>query len=268
MKSAFLIILLAPSILAAQTAVKIYTASVAGVTPPAFLPSQIPKMHDYERCKSQGTATFSLIIDSTGEPKNIYFLNPLGDPIDLLALKLVTEDRFKPGLLNGTPIAIAASLEVWVVGCIRKETDADGKMMVARLLDPDSQQRLKPPVDPPQQVVLASGSGLTAASSGPEPVVYTVGGEVIPPRQFPPSSFQLVIARRIPDLGSYKVSVLVDRYGLPASLKILATTDPDREKTIKDIVRLLRFRPAMLNGQPVPARVEFALASVETKKDR
>ncbi|HMG85430.1 MAG TPA: energy transducer TonB [Terracidiphilus sp.] len=264
MKSAFLIILLAPSFLAAQTAqsdpVKIYTSG-PGVTAPELLPHQMsdPYVSDHCTGDQQGKISFSLIVDAGGTPRNIFFLQPLGNDLDVLALRHVAEDRFKPGTLNGQPVAVAGSLDVSMRTCLRDEKDAHSQKRMVLHLAAEPEQELKPPIDPPQQVVLVSGNGVTPNPEEPNPLVYKVGGDVKAPHTFPPSADAMAFARGLLDLGDYKVSVLVDRNGMPESIRILDTAQPGREQQVAGIMRTWRFKPAMLNGQPVPARVEISL---------
>jgi hypothetical protein len=264
MKPALLLILLSTSLLTAQSApgnpVKIYTIG-PGITTPELLPRVASEPYVSDHCSgdAQGTASFSVIVNAAGEPRNIYFLRPLGSDLDVLALKRVTEDRFKPGSLNGTPVAVALSLDVSVRTCLRDEKDAHGQTRMVLHLAAEPEQQLKPPVDPPQQVVLVSGNGVTPTPDEPNPLVYKVGGDVKPPHYFPPSADEMRFARGLPDLGDYKVSVLVDRNGMPSSIRILDSAQPGREQQVARIMSVWRFTPAMLNGEPVPARTEVSL---------
>jgi len=264
MKPALLLILFSTSLLAAQTApgdpVKIYTAG-PNVTAPELLPLAVSRQYVSDHCKGeqQGDVMFSLIVDANGEPRNIFFLNPIGDDLDLLALKAVNDDRFKPGTQNGSPVPIAESIDVSVRTCLKDEKQPDGKTQTILHLASEPQQHLKPPVDPPQQVVLVTGTGVTPTPEEPNPLVFKVGGQVKAPHSFPPSPNAMAFARRLLDLGDYKVSVLVDRNGMPSSIRILDSAQPGKEQQIAAIMRSWRFKPAMLNGQPVPARVEVSL---------
>jgi hypothetical protein len=268
MKPAWLLILLTPSLLITQTSqtptegdpVKIYTAG-PGITAPELLPHTAPEQFVADHCNGdqQGKISFSLIVNASGEPRNIFFLQPLGTDLDVLALKHVTDDRFKPGILNGLPVAVAESLDVSLRTCLRDEKDEHGQKHMVLHLAAEPEQELKPPVDPPQQVVLVSGNGVTATPDDPNPLVYKVGGDVKQPHTFPPSADEMRFARGLLDLGDYKVSVLVDRNGMPSSLRILDAAQPGREQQVAGIVRLWRFKPAMVNGQPVPTRIEISL---------
>jgi hypothetical protein len=268
MKLAFLPFLFAASILNAQTpsaplaaaSVTIYAAG-PGIIAPELLPLTIPRQYVSDHCKGeeQGNVVFSLIVDTTGEPRNIFFLNPIGDDLDLLALKTVIEDRFKPGTRNGSPVPIAESIDVSVRTCLKDEKQADGKQQTILHLASEPQQHLKPPVDPPQQVVLVSGTGLSANPSDPDEGILKVGGDIKAPIPFPTPDSTRMLVRRFLRGADYKVSVVVDRYGMPTRLKILDAGQPGHEQLVAGLVRLWRFKPAMRNNEPVPTRTEFRL---------
>ena len=266
MKPAFLLILFSTSILTAQTApanpVRIYTAG-ANVTAPELLPLAASHQYVSDHCKGeqQGDVVFSLIVAASGEPRNIFFLNPIGDDLDLLALKTVIEDRFKPGTQNGSPVPIAESIDVSVRTCLKDEKQADGKQQTILHLAAEPQQHLKPPVNAPQQVVLVSGTGLSSNPSNPDEGILQVGGDIKAPIPFEtPDSTRTMVRTFLGD-ADYKVSVVVDRYGMPSRLKIIDAGQRGHEQQVASVVRLWRFKPAMRNNEPVPARTEFRLAS-------
>lgn len=242
--------------------VNIYTPG-PGIAAPQLLPSAIPHTYANGNCRVQedGTATFAVIVDATGQPRNIYFQNPIGDDLDLIALKEVLGDRFKPGAQGSAPVAVATSIAVTLHTCLTETKNAQGKSQDVLELSSAPVQELKPPVDPPRQALLVSGSGLSANPADPEAgIVENPAGDVMPPVQFPPTKTTLAEASRLLR-GQYKVSVVVDRYGLPQRLRILDAELPGQEHAIAGIVRLFRWKPAMKDGAPVPARTTAGLGS-------
>lgn len=240
--------------------VKIFALS-SEVTSPQLLPPGSPHSYTSQGCRSDddGTATFSLIVDSTGQPRNIYFLNPIGDDLDLIALREVITDRFTPGKSTGKPVAVAASLEIKLHACLAERKDAQGKSQNVLELTTVPQQQLKPPVDPPQQAVLVSGSGLSPNPSEPDAGIQKIGGDVTAPVQFRPAPATMRQAYTLLGNGRYRVSVVVDRFGLPERMRIIEAERPGREQEIAAVFRLLRFKPAMKVGVPVPVRTEVGL---------
>jgi outer membrane biosynthesis protein TonB len=252
----------APQPTATQTPEKVF-AFGAGISAPELLPHATTKPYIEDHCKGDeaGKVTFALIIDANGEPRNVYFLGSIGDDLDVLALKHVLEDRFKPGAKDGKPVAIAASIEVSLRTCLRDEKDAQGKQQVVLHLASEPQQRLTAAIDPPQQVVLVSGTGLSPNPSNPDAGILTVGGDIKAPVEFPPAPSTNAAVQRLLGGGVYKVSVVVDRYGMPERARILDAEQPGREQQVSGIIRLWRFKPALRNGEPVPVRTEVKINS-------
>lgn len=89
-----------------------------GVTAPELLPLRVPDIPN-ESCKDKlnGKVVLSVIVDAAGLPRNITFLHPLGTDLDKLALLIASSDRFKPGIQNGTPVAVAESLALNIQSC-------------------------------------------------------------------------------------------------------------------------------------------------------
>lgn len=245
-----------------QTPEKVF-AFGSGITAPELLPHPATKPYVSDHCKGdeEGKVTLSLIIDTNGEPRNVYFLTPIGDDLDVLALKHALEDRFRPGAKDGKPVAVAASIELSLRTCLRDEKDAQGKQQVVLHLASEPQQRLMPPLDPHEQVVLVTGSGLAPNPSTPDAGIFAVGGDIKPPVEFPPAPSTNAAVQRLLGGGVYKVSVVVDRYGMPERLKILDAEQPGREPQVAGIIRLWRFKPALRNGEPVPVRTQVKINS-------
>lgn len=242
--------------------VKIYTAG-ADVASPQLLPSSSPHAYALGDCRlnEDGSATFSLIVDSSGQPRNIYFINPIGDDLDLIALREVITDRFTPGKRAGQSVAVAVSLEIKLHACLAEHKDAHGKTQNVLELTSAPVQELKPPVAPPQQVALVSGAGLSTNAADPDAGIENAGGDVKPAVQFKATPSALSEQRAALGQGDYKVSVVVDRYGLPQRLKILEAEIPHREQALASMLRLYRWKPAMKNGEPVPSRVQVEIGN-------
>src|ERR1019366_6137070 len=100
------------------TRVKVFAVG-QGVTPPELLPMDLPQIST-ESCKSKqdGNVQFSLLVDTTGRPRNIMFVHPLGTDLDRLVLRIVGADRFNPGLIDGGPVVVAEYLSVGIQTCL------------------------------------------------------------------------------------------------------------------------------------------------------
>ena len=83
--------------------VKVYAAG-PGVTSPQLL-STTPIRIDSGKCKKKmdSKVIFSVLVDSLGQPRNLMFLQPLGNEMDKFALQVASSDRFTPGTHDGAP---------------------------------------------------------------------------------------------------------------------------------------------------------------------
>ena len=54
----------------------------------------------------------SLVVDESGNPIDIKVIRPLGLGLDEMAIKAVSQWKFKPGTLNGKPVKVQAQIEV------------------------------------------------------------------------------------------------------------------------------------------------------------
>jgi len=60
----------------------------------------------------QGTVILSVVVDSAGLPTNIKVIRTLGMGLDEKAIEAVSQWRFKPGMKDGRPVSVAATIEV------------------------------------------------------------------------------------------------------------------------------------------------------------
>jgi TonB family protein len=64
------------------------------------------------RAKYSGSVMLSVVIDEHGIPQDIHVVRPLGLGLDEKAVEAVQRWRFRPGLRNGKPVRVRASVEV------------------------------------------------------------------------------------------------------------------------------------------------------------
>jgi TonB family protein len=65
-----------------------------------------------QRDKIEGTVTLKVVVDTEGHPKDIRVTKSLGHGLDQKAIEAVEKWVFRPGLKNGQPVEVFASLEV------------------------------------------------------------------------------------------------------------------------------------------------------------
>jgi len=84
-----------------------------GISAPSVLFKVEPEYSEEARkAKWQGAVTLSVIVDELGRPKNVTVLRSLGLGLDQKAVEAVSQWRFKPGLKNGKPVPVFATIEV------------------------------------------------------------------------------------------------------------------------------------------------------------
>jgi len=84
-----------------------------GVSPPSVLTKVEPEYSEEARkAKWQGTVVLQLVVDEHGMPKDMRVTRSLGLGLDAKAMEAVAKWRFKPGLKDGKPVPVIATIEV------------------------------------------------------------------------------------------------------------------------------------------------------------
>jgi len=64
------------------------------------------------KAKYQGTVLLSVIVDEQGTVRDVRVLRPLGLGLDQKAVEAVIQWKFRPGMKDGKPVAVQATIEV------------------------------------------------------------------------------------------------------------------------------------------------------------
>lgn len=64
------------------------------------------------KAKHQGTVMLQIVVDEKGVPRDIRVVRKLGLGLDEKAIEAVSKWRFKPGMKDGKPVAVIATIEV------------------------------------------------------------------------------------------------------------------------------------------------------------
>ena len=84
-----------------------------GVTPPRLLRKVEPKYSPEARADHvQGTVVFQVVVNEKGRLTDISVISPLGFGLDEQALAGIEKWEFAPGMKNGKPVKILATIEV------------------------------------------------------------------------------------------------------------------------------------------------------------
>ena len=208
-----------------------------------------------DKCKEKKTGRIglSLIVDSSGIPRNIMFTKPLGNDLDKFALAIVGMEHFKPGQMRGTPVPVALSLEVGLDGCIETETNSEG-LSTARL-------RLRnPPVQKFDRWADAPSEAILAPTPGPDELLNLPKGDggvsrPIPIKAAAPDYTEE--ARRARFQGVSLVTLIVDSQGMPKNVRVVRPIGLGLDEKAIEAVLRYRFKPAIKNGEPLPNRISI-----------
>ena len=64
------------------------------------------------KAKWQGTVVLQIVVDEHGLPKDMKVMRQLGLGLDQKAMEAVGKWRFKPGMKDGKPVPVIATIEV------------------------------------------------------------------------------------------------------------------------------------------------------------
>jgi TonB family protein len=245
-----------PAPVAPPTAQTIYYAG-PGVTAPALLPVTLADAAKGHCKKLDGTAILSVVVDVGGVSRNVYFLSFARNELDQEALRLVTAERFKPGTHNGSPVAVAISIELDMKACIEEqEDDAGQRVNFLRLRSvPDQKVEVQPPPSLGATLSLSSASPSVHLNGNTAPSYVT--RNVSPPVAIYQPEAEYSDKGRVDRVnGPCLVSLIVDVHGMPQNAHIIRSLTPDLDQKALEAVGKYRFKPARLkDGTPVAVRI-------------
>ena len=64
------------------------------------------------KAKFQGTVILFVVVDEKGNPRELKVIRPLGLGLDQKAIEAVEKWKFRPGMKDGKPVAVQATIEV------------------------------------------------------------------------------------------------------------------------------------------------------------
>ena len=240
--------------------VKVYTVG-PGVIAPVLYPLNVTNI-SAGKCKKKvdGKVVFSVLVDETGMPRNIMFLQPRGWELDKLALQIVVADRFKPGTLDGIPVVVGQSVVLDLQTCVDEKKDNAGNKIDQLRLRSQPVQNLSALPKPLEEAVLTPiGLSLEDIYIAASPY-YRIGGEVSAP---------VVLLSRDPEFsdealrakygGVCIVSLIVDEYGMPQNLRVVRKLGYGLDEKAIEAVNHFRFKPAMRNGEPIAVMVSIEI---------
>jgi TonB family protein len=196
-----------------------------------------PALRDAGR---QGTVVVSLVVGPDGASRDMRVLSTTDAAFDSATLAAVGVLRFAPATLEGRAVPVRVELPI----------------------------QWRAPAPPAQA---AAASGQTASAPRPAPEPDSVGGyelsEVeVQPRPTNVGALRAELEslypphlRRTNERGTVQVRFLIQANGTPSHPRITHSTHPGFDAVTLQAVRVLRFTPGRIGGEPVATWVELPI---------
>lgn len=240
-----------------QTAREVAYYAGPGVVAPEVVPFTLNQLATGHCKKLDGAAVFSAAIDATGTPRNIYFLRPIGNDLDKIALNLIDAERFKPGTHDGAPSGTVVSIKVNLEACIEKEKNEIGqKVAMIRLRSiPDQKVELQQP--PSKDATLMLADRLLSQLDSGNVAPFKVGGGISAPVLLKSGEAVYSDKARAERInGKCLISLIVDAHGMPQNLVVTKSLEPSLDQNALYAVSQYRFKPAMRKDSiAVPVKI-------------
>src|SRR5580698_8991761 len=206
--------------------------------------------------KLDGTVVLTAIVDDKGVARNVLLLHPIGNDLDKLAVRLVTGERFTPGMRNGVPVAVAVSIDVNLHTCIEDKNEAgqQGHFLKSRSLPVEEIDLQKPPY---KDATLTLPGNQPPLPKNATAAPYHVGGDITAPTVLHSVGAEFSEGAREERIsGVCMIALIIDEHGMPQDLHVVRSLEPTLDENAVKAVRQYRFKPAMKDGKvPVPVMV-------------
>jgi len=228
------------------------------VSTPEIIPDLSPV--DWpQHCRStlKGKVVLGAILDAQGKPRNLRFIEPVGDDLDRLALGFADRDRFKPALQNGQPVAVAQKIELKMTGCLVEETRNDGtKLQTLRLKRPP-EQTLLPYPEAPRQTVYGADASANNLRARDDWHPFKIGTDVTEPKllKYVDAKYSEE-ARRKNIQDTVVLSLIIDSNGIPRNIQVVRSVGSGLDENAILAVKRYRFTPAEHAGRPVAVTIK------------
>jgi TonB family protein len=164
-----------------------------------------------------------MIIGADGIPVNIHVVSSAGDALDSAAIDAIKQSKFEPGVLNKQPVPVRVHVRVLF--------SADRSPATPELLVPKYKNSM--------------GAG---AYDTPPVAIHWQEAEFSDE------------ARRKGITGVVTITLLVGTDGLPTDLQVVKSVGAGLDEKVLDAVSKYRLKPAMKDGNPVPARITIQVS--------
>jgi Gram-negative bacterial TonB protein C-terminal len=244
---------------------------VKGFIPPTLIPLNITPSpeNSCDGVAKSGSAKLSFIVDESGRARNIVFEHAIDNDADFAALRVLQLDRFKPGELNGAPVASLGAMKVHLGICAETGNGQLGNesetLRLRALPDQvfDARARLDGMITNGQfEVTLSADNDSAQAPFVPD----KPDGSVTPPKLVHTVEAKFSAYARqhkLQGIGVFRLTV--DEHGLPRDIAYVPSAahseplDPSLVQQAILAIRQYRFKPARNNGMPVPVQIKIQI---------
>lgn len=208
-----------------------------GITPPVLTRAVAPQ---YPSADDQGPRRFRFLavvgVDGSVKLRNVIPNN--GSAYLENAIAAIKASTFQPGTLNGLPVPVLVCLSAGFS-----------------------------PFRPPSiKIVDCNQPGLGNGFGGTPPSELANDPLRLPPGAKPPTVVHSVIAEMSDDArrnhfeGIVLLSTVVDEQGMPTEIRVERSAGHGLDENAIAAVSQYRFRPATLDGKPIPARIRIEVS--------
>ena len=222
--------------------------TVEGLTAPVLQPSNLTVSTPKHCDELDGVVKFAGVVDTSGIPHELKTIEASDRRLIDFATEVVEAQRFKPGILNGAPTAVAIELTVGLHTCAQPEKHlADGDFYQFTL-------RAHPMI---ALTVVAPPSEQQTASASPTLVATAeqVGGKISAPIPVVLPDPAIPVSGKLPKRGFCFLGVTIDTNGIPQNIHVIRGLEPELDSYVMEAVKNWRFKPALRDDRS-PVAVE------------
>jgi len=225
----------------------------AGFAAPVLLPFSLPVSTSKHCEELDGVVKLAALIDVAGHPSELKTLESSDQRIVAFATKLVEDQRFKPGVIDGSTTVVAVELTVGLHACAHREkTPTDGNFYGFTLR---AHPLIALKVVAPQVV-----SGIISVADAEAAENEQVGGHISAPIPRALSDPAIPLSKKLPKRGNCFLAVTIDANGVPQNIRVSHSLEPELDNNVIEAVKSWRFKPALRDGI-TPVAVEGTVAA-------
>jgi len=220
----------------------------SGFTAPVLLPPILTVSTPKHCDELDGVVKFAAMIDATGIPQALKTLQASDRRLIGFATELIESQRFKPGIIDGSPAAVAVELTVGLHTCAQRDKHPIDGSFYSFTLRTYPLIALAVVATPAAQEFVSAAHTETA-------IAEQVGGHISAPIPTVLLDPEIPISRKLPKRGLCLLGVTIDANGIPRDIHVARSLEPELDNNVMEAVKSWRFKPALRDGS-APVAVE------------